>query len=1183
MLAQPNAKLDMITLGRFHNLFNYIDTVNTCDQYYPSDKAFCADTTGNRPAVGDTTFYYFSYDGNYDTLYVLSNGAYGPLPQANIATANIFNQSFSFLISSGCNNAYLIVKNLTGRDTSNLMICRNAPDGTLQRIGSTDTVCYQSKDTLSYIMNPVSGSIDSVAWDFGDTAYTTIGFNTSHIFSFNAFGKRIVKATIYDMDLACGSTDFYDTLFVVFNGNITITDSAGCPCNNIILKGVSPIASAFTWTFPDTSMAGSRVHYTSAMPGGKYVSVIGTAANGCIVSATKYLDICPGEYISSESNNVWYFGGPGLNHNTNPPTTMSNGRLIALEGCASVADPFTGQLLFYTNGIYVYDRNHNQMPNGFGLFSHESSSQGALIVPVPGNKNQYYIFTVGGAFGVTTKRLHYSIVDITLNGGMGDVLTKNVQVVPDGPGNSSSEMQAGIQKSSADCDSTDKYWVVSPIELAGVWNFQAYEVTAAGPILKQNNPLTVGAHRHTQIMQSSFSPDGKLYAAGNHDGGFDLFDFDITTGILSNLRHIETGSPSYGLAFSADSKKIYIARFFDKLLQFDLLVPTAVAISASEVKLDSVSVLRGLYRGPDDKIYVNEQGAVGVIHFPNMPGQACVYEKIKYTFSAQYMLMGLQNLVPLYLDTNTTKVINADYSYTQQTCPTHYTSSFINHTDSILPVSTYDPCMFNPRDTMFYEWVYGDGSPRDTFLIVQGGNQQHVHPTHNYPGAGSYNAQLIFWSTFTCRPDTFPQTIVFNAAPAPTVVNPLPYCDSVLVSGTWYYNSQTVMDTLIGAGYNGCDSIVQRNLVIKNSSSVAINPTACSVYTSPAGHVYSLSGTYIDTLSSFNGCDSLITINLSIGSASTHTVSLITCDSIQINNNWYYGSQSINDTIVGGAFGGCDSIVNTLLTLNYSVSGSSAVSACSGQGIVIHGINRTLAGIYTQTFSSASGCDSISSITLNVLPVSISNDTLSNCDSVSYNGTWFTSTQIVNDTLAGSNGCDSILNTHINIINTPVLIVMPAVDTIVKGESITINVSGASTFSWSNGSTTSSIVVTPNSNTTYCVVSRIGDCSDSVCVEIVVIDDECGGELYVPNAFSPNDDGQNDKLCIYGTACMKTITLSIYDRWGELVYSSSDSLQCWDGTYKGKKLDAGVFMFKLTAVSKQKEEINLSGNISLIR
>src|SRR5204862_3072102 len=103
----------------------------------------------------------------------------------------------------------------------------------------------------------------------------------------------------------------------------------------------------------------------------------------------------------------------------------TDGKLNTLEGSASISDSL-GKLLFYTDGITVWDKTHKIMSNGIGLWGDMDATQSALIVKQPG-RNIYYIFTVdaqagalGGYGGIT-----YSIVDMKMNGGLGGVSSKN--------------------------------------------------------------------------------------------------------------------------------------------------------------------------------------------------------------------------------------------------------------------------------------------------------------------------------------------------------------------------------------------------------------------------------------------------------------------------------------------------------------------------------------------------------------------------------------------------------------------------------------------------------------------------------------------------------------------------------------------------------------------------------------
>ena len=96
---------------------------------------------------------------------------------------------------------------------------------------------------------------------------------------------------------------------------------------------------------------------------------------------------------NGREGNIWYFGQyAGLDFNTGTPIAITDGQLNTLEGCASIADN-NGDLLFYTDGMTVYDRNHSIMSNGTGLLGNSSSSQSGIIVKKPGSLATYYIFT----------------------------------------------------------------------------------------------------------------------------------------------------------------------------------------------------------------------------------------------------------------------------------------------------------------------------------------------------------------------------------------------------------------------------------------------------------------------------------------------------------------------------------------------------------------------------------------------------------------------------------------------------------------------------------------------------------------------------------------------------------------------------------------------------------------------
>ncbi|MEP5132153.1 MAG: hypothetical protein ABJQ64_06280, partial [Nonlabens ulvanivorans] len=113
---------------------------------------------------------------------------------------------------------------------------------------------------------------------------------------------------------------------------------------------------------------------------------------------------------AQDENNFWYFGqNAGLDFSTSPPTALNNGSLDTSEGCSTISDNL-GNLLFYSDGITVWNRNHIPMPNGFNLSGNSSDAQTPIIAKVLGTNSSFYLITkysFGGFF--------YSIINMELD------------------------------------------------------------------------------------------------------------------------------------------------------------------------------------------------------------------------------------------------------------------------------------------------------------------------------------------------------------------------------------------------------------------------------------------------------------------------------------------------------------------------------------------------------------------------------------------------------------------------------------------------------------------------------------------------------------------------------------------------------------------------------------------------
>lgn len=334
---------------------------------------------------------------------------------------------------------------------------------------------------------------------------------------------------------------------------------------------------------------------------------------------------------SQKEGNIWYFGNySGLDFNVNPPVSIP-GSILANEGCSCISDPVTGQFLFGTNGVKVWDRNGNLMPGILTtpLNGHTSSTQ-AIIVPWPGSATKYYIITTpaqAGYYG--NSAMCYSVVDLSLNGGDGDVTSINTTMM-----DTSTEKVTVV----GNCDRS-AYWIIGHR-----WNcdsFYAFRLTASGfdaPVKSKVGTMHQGnSINHIEsIGYMKCSPDGrKLGLVITYLDIVELFDFDFNTGIISNpitdtLPYQEYNP--YGCSFSPDNSKFYVGGegFPMRVFQYDMNAGSAAAILASKTMVatvDSGFILGALQNGPDGRMYVagGKPGVIDVILNPNEAGLGCNY------------------------------------------------------------------------------------------------------------------------------------------------------------------------------------------------------------------------------------------------------------------------------------------------------------------------------------------------------------------------------------------------------------------------------------------------------------------------------------------------------------------------------------------------------------------------------
>ena len=153
--------------------------------------------------------------------------------------------------------------------------------------------------------------------------------------------------------------------------------------------------------------------------------------------------------------------------------------------------------------------------------------------------------------------------------------------------------------------------------------------------------------------------------------------------------------------------------------------------------------------------------------------------------------------------------------------------------------------------------------------------------------------------------------------------------------------------------------------------------------------------------------------------------------------------------------------------------------------------------------------------------------------------------------------------------------------TIFGGVSISFSSNLPGTYEWSptygiDCSDCSSVTFSPEETTTFVLqIDTIGCISR----DEIIINVEVSGNISVPNLFTPNGDGVNDLLEIYGYS-IDELDFRIYDRWGEIVFQTNSILDHWDGRFNGMELNTAVFVYSIKVKYKDGREVIQQGNIT---
>lgn len=466
-----------------------------------------------------------------------------------------------------------------------------------------------------------------------------------------------------------------------------------------------------------------------------------------------------------------------------------------------------------------------------------------------------------------------------------------------------------------------------------------------------------------------------------------------------------------------------------------------------------------------------------------------------------------------------------------------------------------------------HQWDFGDSSPSV--------NQQN--PIHFYQSPGLYNTALITTTQHGCK-DTANYPVPIRVVRSPQLV-PLPPISGCIPFSGLFAGALSIPDTsAIQWSWNfgnGQTSATQSPGVINyNNTGVynvvlsAVNSTGCisTVNTTVSVHALpTIVASYDTTI-----CQGrLFTLKASGGAAyawSGPSMSCTVCASPVItpmHTSTYY--------LTGTDIHGCVNrdTISIKVVEPFALRRSPNDTLCVGESVTI-----SATGTDSYTWVAQPGGNTYNTATVTVRPQQ-------------------TTTYVL--TATDYKNCFTVIDS-VKVKVYPIPVVNAGKDTTINvGQSIRLTPtlsSDVSNVRWTPTGTivaqnNNSITVAPKQTTTYTLVARNdGGCKavDDVTVYLI-----CNGEnFFVPNTFTPNNDGMNDVFYPRGSGLFRIKSMRIFDRWGEMVFSKTDFRvndpnSGWDGTYKGTQLNMDVFIYMIEIVCDNGQILLHKGNVALIK
>ena len=950
--------------------------------------------------------------------------------------------------------------------------------------------------------------------------------------------------------------------------------------------------------------------------------------------------ICSNSFAQLQ-NNQWRFGfGSSIDFNTTPPTYPTGAALPSIlppqitgtqiEGSASVADKNTGALLFYTDGITVWNAQDEPMPNGSNLGGSDvlSSYMAAVIVPLPGSCTQYYIFCIDdyeeGNDGIT-----YSLVDMTLDGGLGDVVAgqKTIPLY-----DNESELLLAFPNSTG-----DGFWIVSNGNDIGTPTIAAFEVTALGvnpvPVI---SPIIVNGSGRINYQGT------KLVCTGEFDPtvftflGFQLYDFNASSGQISAPINVPFNAPNGDalqyFEFTFDGNYLFAGGNFS-LFRFDLTSgdPTTIAASAIPISFGNQNDLYGgAQLGPDGNLYYIIGSTVFRIENPENPAASIgPITELPAEVVPSYFLPQWIHLLPIDCLTADDPCTTFDLGDTLTVCGNDTLqlqadlSGFANVTGLQW---TGGAGTFIPSNTVAAPRYVPTAAERaQGFVNVS----LQVNATNSTEGQGGrliaydhLDDDLVFYiSPIDGSIDTIQDNAGDDWLATGFESSTSSFFGISVFLGLGSINLETSVETPITFGYN--EEVFSGEFDNANGIFYAVGAPPQTTADPVNQQLYSVNTntgalTVIGNLGLFTTSAFYFSLGDGINGLAYNPQENVLYG-ISYNGNLYrINVSNASTTLIGPTQTDCrglayDASTQKLWAINQSATlfeidknTGSVLSTvpCQEEFGFITSLTYAPASSEVQEFTCS---DNLYVVLSSDEFLDLGNDTLL-CNTPEFtlsqpglsNYLWQDGSESATLEVTESGqyvlqatsnaGCLDTDTVQVQLVS-PTLSASASPSTLILGDTAQLTaVSDATTYLWtpSEGLSCSNCpnplaIPVDDIDIDYIVFATDSfGCRVSDTVTITV-DIRCN-EVFIPGIFSPNEKGPeaNETFCIYSD-CVEQFKLVIHNRWGERVFETEDITQCWDGVFKENEAATGVYAYNLYIRRKDGTVINKTGAITLIR